>query len=115
MVIWVRLAIMAVFVGGALPHQASADPQAPMSFTFNELDARMMGMGLMQTVFAEGIITPGTATRLAVFLDQHHVLPGGMAEFNSAGGDLGACPGNGFPSEGWSEKAPMGSRPSPMR
>ena len=24
-------------------------------------------------------------------------------------GELGACPGNGFPSEGWSEKAPMGA------
>ena len=59
-----------------------------MSFIFEENDFRWMGMGLRQTIYADGVIILGTAARLKDVLDAHRVIPGAMIDFNSPGGNL---------------------------
>ena len=47
------------------PETKAAGPRTTMTFAFTEVDARFMDMGLRQLVYADGVITPGTASRLA--------------------------------------------------
>jgi hypothetical protein len=61
---------------------------SPMTFTFQQLDFRDLDMGLKQTVYAQGEITPGTANRFAAFLKIHNVRPGEEVMFDSPGGSL---------------------------
>jgi hypothetical protein len=71
---------------------AKADTQSaffsPMTFTFEQDDLRPLDMGLRQTVYAQGEITPGTANRFLSFLRLHNVLPGEEVMLNSPGGSL---------------------------
>ncbi len=66
----------------------AADPSGTMDFKFEEDDYRWMDMGLRQTIYADGVITSGTAARLNDFLNMHHAIPGAMIDFNSPGGNL---------------------------
>ena len=79
-------AILAILVF-ASPIQA-ADGAGAMDFTFEQDDFRMLGMGLRQTIYADGVITVGTAERLSQFMAANDVGPGAMIGFNSPGGNL---------------------------
>ncbi len=72
---------------GSYPIMA-ADQSGAMDFKFEEDDYRWMDMGLRQTIYADGVITSGTAARLNDFLNMHHAIPGAMIDFNSPGGNL---------------------------
>ena len=85
---WTRVVWVAAALGSVVPASGWADPQGPMSFTFDQFDGRPIGMGLRRTVRAEGVITPGTTARLSAFLDAHGAIPGALLVLNSPGGSL---------------------------
>lgn len=69
-------------------HAAFADAPPQMSFLYTRSDLRMMDMGIRETVYADGVVTPGTAERLRAFLQTHEMLPGSSVMMNSPGGNL---------------------------
>lgn len=83
-----RILVSLSLLWGSLLGATVADAQEAMAFTFTQEDYRSQGFGLRQTVYADGVITPGTAVRLQAFLDAHKVIPGSTVEFNSPGGNL---------------------------
>lgn len=78
-----------LFLAFLLPISArAAENSGAMSFAFTTHDFRSIGMGLKQTIYADGDITPGTASRLQSFIEQNQISSYAVVSFNSRGGNL---------------------------
>ena len=80
------LAAAALCMAALMAGASAAEPE--MSFSYTRDDLRMMNMGLRETVYASGAITPGTTDRLRAFLRTHETIPGSLVDISSPGGNL---------------------------
>ena len=81
------LVILGIFVAPCLSVGSAQAASEPMTFSLWRADYRPRA-GLVQAVYADGTIEPGTAERFKDFLKANKLEPGGTVYLNSPGGSL---------------------------
>jgi hypothetical protein len=75
----------------AAPYKASA-PADRMTFRFSDNfklnDASRRDLSDRTTIYAKGLIGPGTALKFQTLIDRYHIPPGASVAFDSPGGDV---------------------------